>query len=105
MIDLNPRPYGSLALAIGSGLKLPAVWADLLLGREPRLGAYRVGVRCRAEIREGRALVLVRRRGRWPMRSRSCGHTAGPCTRCSRCAIRHRCSSCSSGAATGSRAA
>jgi predicted ATP-grasp superfamily ATP-dependent carboligase len=64
LIDLNPRPYGSLALALGAGLNLPAIWTDLLLGREPRIGAYRVGVRYRAELREGRALVSALARGR-----------------------------------------
>jgi predicted ATP-grasp superfamily ATP-dependent carboligase len=64
VIDLNPRPYGSLALAIGAGLNLPGIWADLLLGREPRIGIYRAGVRYRAEIRELRALVAALTRGR-----------------------------------------
>jgi predicted ATP-grasp superfamily ATP-dependent carboligase len=32
-IDLNPRPYGSIALAVASGANLPAVWCDWLLGR------------------------------------------------------------------------
>jgi FAD-dependent urate hydroxylase len=31
-IDMNPRPYGSLALAIGAGANLPAVWCRYLLG-------------------------------------------------------------------------
>jgi predicted ATP-grasp superfamily ATP-dependent carboligase len=64
VIDLNPRPYGSLALAIGAGANLPAVWVDLLLGREPIIEPYRVGVRYRAEIREARALVGAITRGR-----------------------------------------
>lgn len=34
-IDLNPRPYGSLALAIGAGANLPAIWCEYLLGRDP----------------------------------------------------------------------
>jgi predicted ATP-grasp superfamily ATP-dependent carboligase len=63
VIDLNPRPYGSLALAIGAGLNLPSIWADLLLGREPRVGRYRAGVRYRAEVRELRALVAALTRG------------------------------------------
>ncbi len=64
VIDLNPRPYGSLALAIGAGLNLPAIWVDLLLGREPRVATARVGVRYRAEVRELRALVSALMRGR-----------------------------------------
>ena len=47
LIDLNPRPYQSLALAIAAGVNLPAIWVDLLLGRPPRLGSYRAGVRWR----------------------------------------------------------
>jgi FAD-dependent urate hydroxylase len=34
-IDMNPRPYGSLALAIGAGANLPAVWCRYLLGDCP----------------------------------------------------------------------
>jgi predicted ATP-grasp superfamily ATP-dependent carboligase len=64
VIDLNPRPYGSLALAIGAGLNLPSIWVDLLLGREPRIGVYRTGVRYRAEVRELRALAAALSRGR-----------------------------------------
>ncbi len=64
VIDLNPRPYGSLSLAIGAGLNLPAIWTDLLLGREPRIGRYRAGIRYRAEVRESRALLSALARGR-----------------------------------------
>ena len=31
-IDMNPRPYGSMALAIGAGCNLPAIWCRHLLG-------------------------------------------------------------------------
>jgi hypothetical protein len=34
-IDLNPRPYGSMALAVASGANLPALWCDWLLDRGP----------------------------------------------------------------------
>lgn len=43
-IDLNPRPYGSLALAIGAGANLPALWCEHLLGREPDPVSARPGV-------------------------------------------------------------
>lgn len=56
LIDLNPRIYGSLGLAIGAGLNLPGIWADLLLGRQPRVSRYRVGVRWRVEEHDLRAL-------------------------------------------------
>jgi predicted ATP-grasp superfamily ATP-dependent carboligase len=32
-IDLNPRPFGWLSLAIGAGANIPAIWCDHLLGR------------------------------------------------------------------------
>jgi predicted ATP-grasp superfamily ATP-dependent carboligase len=52
LIDINPRIYGSLALVIAAGLNLPAIWADLLLGKRPRVGAYRAGARFRSEERD-----------------------------------------------------
>src|SRR5947208_9147235 len=52
LIDINPRIYGSLGLAIAAGLNLPAIWADLLLGKTPRVGAYKVGARFRSEERD-----------------------------------------------------
>ena len=64
VIDLNTRFYGSLALAVRSGLNLPAIWVDLLLGRSPRIGSYRVGVRYRSEQRDARAIVHAFRSGR-----------------------------------------
>jgi predicted ATP-grasp superfamily ATP-dependent carboligase len=62
-IDFNPRMYGSLALAISAGANLPAVWADLLGGREPQIAPYRVGARYRSEEKDAQALVLALRRG------------------------------------------
>jgi predicted ATP-grasp superfamily ATP-dependent carboligase len=35
LIDLNPRFYGSLALAIGAGADLPSLWAAAALGSPP----------------------------------------------------------------------
>jgi cation diffusion facilitator CzcD-associated flavoprotein CzcO/predicted ATP-grasp superfamily ATP-dependent carboligase len=43
-IDLNPRPYGSLALAIGAGANLPAVWTAHALGIETAPVRARAGV-------------------------------------------------------------
>jgi predicted ATP-grasp superfamily ATP-dependent carboligase len=43
-IDLNPRPYGSLVLAIGAGANLPAIWCEQVLGREPERARARPGV-------------------------------------------------------------
>ena len=43
-IDMNPRPYGSLALAIGAGANLPAVWCRYLLGDSPEPATAAPGV-------------------------------------------------------------
>lgn len=49
LIDVNPRVYTSIGLAVAAGMNLPAIWADLLVGRRPVVGAYRVGARFRSE--------------------------------------------------------
>jgi predicted ATP-grasp superfamily ATP-dependent carboligase len=49
LIDVNPRLYTSLALAVAAGLNLPAIWVQALLGRRPSAPPYRVGVRFRSE--------------------------------------------------------
>jgi hypothetical protein len=64
LVDLNPRVYGSIGLAIGAGHDLPAIWAELLLGGQPDVGDYRVGVGFRAEERDARALLGAFRAGR-----------------------------------------
>jgi predicted ATP-grasp superfamily ATP-dependent carboligase len=66
LIDLNPRMYGSLGLAVAAGLNLPAIWADLLVGRSPRVGAYRIGVRFRSEERDLAALWAAALARDWP---------------------------------------
>lgn len=35
LIDLNGRFYGSLALAVGAGVNLPAIWASVAVGDHP----------------------------------------------------------------------
>jgi predicted ATP-grasp superfamily ATP-dependent carboligase len=64
LIDLNPRIYGSLALARAAGQNLTAIWTDLLLGNAPVVGEYRVGVRYRAEELDARALLKLAASGR-----------------------------------------
>jgi predicted ATP-grasp superfamily ATP-dependent carboligase len=59
LIDLNPRIYGTLGLAIAAGLNLPAIWTDLLLGRRPTLSHFRVGVRWRAEEYDARIIYRL----------------------------------------------
>jgi predicted ATP-grasp superfamily ATP-dependent carboligase/CelD/BcsL family acetyltransferase involved in cellulose biosynthesis len=62
-IDFNPRPYGSLALAVGAGAPLPAVWCDWLLHRGRNVASARAGVRYRWEDADFRHLAFqVRRR-------------------------------------------
>ena len=60
VIDLNPRIYGSTALSIRAGHNLPAIWTDLLLGREPAVPPYRVGTRYRVEEDDVRAILKTR---------------------------------------------
>jgi ATP-grasp domain-containing protein len=36
LLDVNPRPYGSMPLAVASGVNLPALYCDLLRGLEVR---------------------------------------------------------------------
>lgn len=46
LIDFNARLYGSLALAVGAGPNLPAIWASSALGHGPSaVAAARPGVR------------------------------------------------------------
>jgi predicted ATP-grasp superfamily ATP-dependent carboligase len=39
LLDVNPRPYGSMPLALAAGVNLPALYCDLLQGRD--VGAIR----------------------------------------------------------------
>lgn len=65
LIDVNPRIYHSLALAVAAGPNLPAMWCDLLLGRTPVVPlGYRVGLRFRAEDEDLRAIVSAVRAGK-----------------------------------------
>jgi carbamoylphosphate synthase large subunit len=62
-IDLNPRVYGSAALAIAAGHNLPAIWTTLLLDGDVEVGDYEVGVRYRYEEDDLRALLTELRGG------------------------------------------
>lgn len=45
VIDVNPRPYGSLSLALAAGVNLPAAWHAVATGgRPPGPHPYRAGV-------------------------------------------------------------
>jgi predicted ATP-grasp superfamily ATP-dependent carboligase len=49
LIDLNPRIYASMGLALASGVNFPAIWAELELSQNVDVGEYRPGVRFRSE--------------------------------------------------------
>jgi predicted ATP-grasp superfamily ATP-dependent carboligase len=64
LIDFNPRLYGSVSLAVAAGLNLPVIWANLLVGGDPEVRAYRVGVHYRSEERDLRALLAALAQGK-----------------------------------------
>jgi predicted ATP-grasp superfamily ATP-dependent carboligase len=64
LIDLNPRVYGSLALATAAGVNLPAIWAALVTGSQVEPTIYQVGVRYRSEELDPRALLDLAMHGR-----------------------------------------
>jgi predicted ATP-grasp superfamily ATP-dependent carboligase len=63
VIDLNPRFYVSLTLAVAAGLNLPAIFTSLLLGMPVADRGYRTGVRFRQEKGDPRAIAAELRRG------------------------------------------
>lgn len=64
LIDLNGRFYGSMSLAVRAGANLPAVWADLAVGRPPRAKVRaRAGVRYQWGAADVRRAVRERRGG------------------------------------------
>jgi hypothetical protein len=65
LLDLNPRVYGSLPLAVASGANLPAIWCDALVDIVPRATVVgRSGVRYRWLEGDLRSIVAARRSGR-----------------------------------------
>lgn len=62
-IDLNPRPYGSMALAIGAGANLPALWCSYVLGLDPVEVRARAGVSYRWEDADLRHAIWLLRGG------------------------------------------
>jgi biotin carboxylase len=48
LIDINPRFYGSMPLALAAGINLPAAWHGVVTGEpRPALDDYRLGMRFR----------------------------------------------------------
>jgi predicted ATP-grasp superfamily ATP-dependent carboligase len=64
LIDLNPRVYGSLALATAAGVNLPAIWAAVVTGSPIEPSSYRVGVHYRSDELDIRSLLHLARHGR-----------------------------------------
>ena len=80
LIDLNPRVYGSLSLAIRAGANLPAIWCDLLRGDDPPYAVARPGVRYRweeGELMNFRAALRRGSRGEALAIARPRRHTVG----------------------------
>jgi predicted ATP-grasp superfamily ATP-dependent carboligase len=75
-IDLNPRLFGWLTLAVRAGANLPALWCDWVCGRDPAPAHAVSGVRYRWEDGDARHCVWQLRRGNvraatavlWPRR-------------------------------------
>jgi predicted ATP-grasp superfamily ATP-dependent carboligase len=76
LIDFNGRLYGSLALAVGAGVNLPALWAAAATGRAPAAtAAAAIGVRYQwfeGDVR----LAAGERGGRFVRGALSCLHSA-----------------------------
>ena len=64
VIDLNPRPYGSLSLAVSAGANLPVVWCEWLRGRRPAPVEARPGFSYRWEEADLFNLACNVRQGR-----------------------------------------
>jgi predicted ATP-grasp superfamily ATP-dependent carboligase len=52
VLDFNPRPYGSMTLAVRAGANLPVIWADSVLGHDRDYVEARAGMRYRWEDAE-----------------------------------------------------
>jgi predicted ATP-grasp superfamily ATP-dependent carboligase len=65
VIDLNPRFYVSLTLAVKAGLNLPAIWTSLLLDIPYEAGEFKPGRRFRQEKGDPRAIAAELGRGQW----------------------------------------
>jgi hypothetical protein len=65
-IDFNPRPYGSLSLAVAAGAPLPALWCTWCAGERRAQVAARPGVRYRWEDADLRHALWQMRKGNWP---------------------------------------
>ncbi|HET6204206.1 MAG TPA: ATP-grasp domain-containing protein [Planctomycetota bacterium] len=65
LLEVNPRFWGSLALAVRAGVNVPLLCHELARGVDPApVRTYRVGVRCRF-LFPGDALHFLRNPDRW----------------------------------------
>jgi predicted ATP-grasp superfamily ATP-dependent carboligase len=71
-IDFNPRVYGSLALAIGAGANIPAIWSCRVLGARPRPAHATPGIRFRREDADLRNVLWHLRAGQVRRAARIC---------------------------------
>lgn len=62
LVDVNPRVYGSLPLAVAAGANLPSLYADLRCGRSVAFARGAAGVRYRWVEGDVRAVVRAWRR-------------------------------------------
>ena len=63
LMEINPRFWGSLQLAIDAGVDFPSLWVSLQRGEQVSPGPARVGVRCRWLLGDlDHLLVSLRRR-------------------------------------------
>jgi predicted ATP-grasp superfamily ATP-dependent carboligase len=69
LLDLNPRVYGSLPLAVAAGANLPAIYCDLLSGKEMRKVRARPAVFYRWLEGDLRHLAWAVRHGEMPLGS------------------------------------
>jgi hypothetical protein len=66
-IDFNGRIYGSIALGVGAGVNLPAIWAGAVMDREPEsVVDARVGVRYHWFEADLKRAILSGSRGFFP---------------------------------------
>ena len=68
-IDLNPRLFGWLSLAVGAGANLPAIWCDHVLRRNTVAGASEAAPGCRYRWEEGELKYVVGHVRRWDRRA------------------------------------
>ncbi|MGF1549043.1 MAG: ATP-grasp domain-containing protein [Sphingomonadaceae bacterium] len=77
LLEVNPRPWGSLPLALAAGADFPAMLHDLLVADRTAAGRYRPGL-CRRDLGAEyiRLVNAFERGGGWPVRARAAREAA-----------------------------